>query len=259
MHTLSIIVLTVLSSVVHGEDTCKFPAVIHSNPSPDNRTNIATGCRFPIDENHSWHLLNLQLEPLEMAATDWKNLLRHYVQHSSCLQFNVHYLILENVVLDRLDINIFCRGGSQSVIIFHSTWDEELKLTACNMISRSCIDFINTKLELQVGKSLQVVQNSSVVTIGAALNDSAEFERVCNCTDFEAYRVLLYDYLDYPMVDFDTSVSDAIRLNKRNLHRSTAEHDPMPDMIVPIFFVGVGLIMFFALYGLDCFKLGRNY
>lgn len=262
----SILSLIAASSVLVSSvatTSCQLPPMTFPNPSekylPDT-----VGCNYPIQEHHNWSLVNLQLPAVaDPANPDWKDMFRKSVDHPSCLQLRVSYTINQNIGLHFLDIGVECHGEPKTHPVKFQMMDRVQGSEGFFLsveyrgggvaLDPDCIKFgSQQQFELEVGKSLRIVQNATFMTIGEASGNVSDDFEPCDCASIRAYELILKEChikgakqpLIYEKSEGELSLAG-------NTVKSSADDRVW---LVSIILISVGVLLVAIIYGSKCIE-----
>lgn len=264
MFIVSVLLLIAVSTGQDFDPQCDL-LVIYPNSSHPNPLN-SSGCNFPIEESHNWSLLEVQLPPPDSSNPEWKDMFRAFDNQSVCLRFQVSYTVNQQIGLYYLEIGVECRGEPQTnAFAFEPMlWmqEEEDFINARYNdgrynLNRDCLNFGMHQFKLNVGRSLQIFEQSSAgfITLGVRpVNDSSQATTNCNCTEIKAYEELLKKCISDPFVD--SSLEQLNVTNKKTVRLSGS--DGSFEKIVPVLLVGACVFFVGVIFGSKYVESGRN-
>ncbi|KAL1380895.1 hypothetical protein pipiens_013869 [Culex pipiens pipiens] len=227
MFIVSVLLLIAVSTGQDFDPQCDL-LVIYPNSSQPSPLN-SSGCNFPIEERYNWTLLDVQLPPPDSSNPEWKDMFRAFDNQSACLRFPVGYTVNQHVGLYYLEIGVECRGEPRTneFTFEPMLWmqgEEEFINARYNdgrySLNRDCLNFGMHQFKLNVGTSLQIIQQSSAgfITLGAPVNDSSQATDICNCTEIKAFEVLLKKCISEPFVDSSLEKLNVTNRKTHDLH-----------------------------------------
>lgn len=170
--------------------------------SSDDELNLST-CTFPIKSHHYWSMVKFepmvekfQSKSRKANETFWLDLFEKFAKNKfSCLQFKVHYEILQNTGLVELKITVFCDSRKRHTLQLHVDSEGKAATTTINVNDQShilngnCSNIADLLFEIQINTYLKILSNNSAGE--AVLLSYKKWNRgkeVCNCTIFKEFE-----------------------------------------------------------------------